>query len=78
MHQHSQEVDEVYREREPVVQKTGIALRSEIAKDLFSRLSDEQKESVREEARAQWVQECEKVKDALDGKPSKDPQDQME
>lgn len=78
MREHRQEIQDVYNERETTAAKTGIALRSLIAKELVDMMGEEERKLLADAANADYQQRCNKYKDAARGDPSSDPEVQLE
>lgn len=71
-------INQEYDRRETTSAKTGIALRSEIAKELFDKLPAAEQQEWRDKANTAYLAECEKYKARLSGDPSSDPDEQKE
>lgn len=69
-------VKEVYDERETTSAKTGIALRTEIAKALFEELPEDEQADWKQRGDADWESLCKKVEAAQKGEPSVEPTEQ--
>ncbi len=78
MRTHTDLINAEYDVREVTASKTGIALRSQIAKELFEGLSAEEQEDWKDQANKAYLEECDKYKARLSGDPSNDPAEQME
>ena len=77
--QHNHEpVNEEYERRETTSGKTGIALRTEIAQQLFKQLSDDDQNDWERQGRESWLDRCEKYRSRMEGSPSTDPEEQDE
>lgn len=78
MRTNREKVQEVYEQRETTSLDAGIALRSSIARELVSKLSDEEREALQKSAKSEWDAECSKYNNAMRGEPSNDREDQQE
>ena len=67
-----------YDRRETTAARTGIALRTEIAMQLFDALPEAEKTEWEGKSKESWASECERFKSRLSGEPSTDPEEQEE
>lgn len=78
MRTHREEIQKTYNERETTAAKTGIALRSAIAKEAVANMSNEDRLALTQAANDDWQKKCAAYKEAAHGDPSDDPDAQLE
>ena len=73
-----EQINAEYDKRETTAAKTGIALRAEIAMQLFDALPEAERIEWETKSRENWNSECERFKSRMSGEPSTDPEEREE
>lgn len=78
MKTHKKDINDIYKKRVTTAAKSGLALRSIIAKDVVAEMTPEQYEELMVAVKADYQRKMDRFNSAARREPSKDPADQKE